>query len=120
MADLTIISNSGKLTIDLFFEGEMHFGPMYFKQRFVGFQPELTPSFITENIVWSLDDKYVALAEASANLDSMKLLLINTANGSVKILDQCKGLLVPISVSNSGEVEFEWREKGVKEIRVRA
>ncbi|MGZ0077870.1 hypothetical protein [Methylomonas sp. YC3] len=120
MADLTIFSNNGKLAIELFFAGEIHFGPMYFRPKFVGFQTEATPSLIAENIVWSIDDGYVALAEVSSNLESMKLHLINAANGSLKTLDECKGLLIPLHVSNKGEVEFEWREKGTKEIRIRA
>ena len=91
MSHISIKSPSSNKAIELTFDRELHFGPFLFKVKPVGFFIKEVIDAITENVVWSDDNKYLVVVEVVHDNSSSKnisnLLLIDTDSGKTQKID---------------------------------
>jgi len=103
-------SPSGKKSLLLTFKDELHFGPYLFSFEPQGFSIQDDIGFVTEEMVWSENDQYLALVEIQykpeCNLHTSLLKAVDTNSGTVQTIASRNGRLSPKSVSDKGDVAF--------------
>lgn len=110
MAHLSKLSPSGNKSIELTFDREIHFGPFLFTIATRGFEINRKIGTITDNVLWSGNEKYLVVVEVG--FDSVKnknfsdLLVINTTDGSVSQVIKKYGEIKPTSISDTGDVTY--------------
>jgi len=103
-------SPSQKIILKLTFDRELHFGPFIFSVEVEGFSPERRLGYITDDLCWSENERYLALVEIVFDPhnknNTSNLNLVDTDTGIIKLVDSKAGLIKPNSVSNTGSIDY--------------
>ena len=103
-------SPSQTKVLKLTFDRELHFGPFVFSVEIEGFSLERKLGYITDDLCWSEDERFLALVEIIFNHDKnsniSNLNLVDAKVGTIKLVDSKNGLIKPKSVSNTGTILY--------------
>lgn len=119
MHEVKKFSPSGGCQLELIYAGEVHFGPPYFSIVAKGFSldPNLSP--VTEEILWSPNEKYLCLVVIRSSGQELmsELNLVSISTGTGTVIERRKGQITVNSVDDNGEVEYVVRLSGNKVVK---
>lgn len=112
MGTLEKRSPDGKVAIELRYEGEVRFGPMYFSCAPVGFSADFSELLISENVEWKPDaSSCVMLIFHSLRSDEApdnELIRVDIESGEIHSIERnTEGMIRMGGFDQSGKYSYE-------------